>query len=131
MFRGSSWHRVEAFTGRRWSLVAFLHPDLAGAEVNLAMLRGVGFRAVPSHRPSALAPTRVKVSKEVLSDPNVIYIGRGCSQLGLGPSIWGNPFKAKGKFDVKRVVKAYKAHLSKTPVLLKELEALLIDSCAS
>ena len=124
LFRGGSWHRVAAFTGRRWSLVAFLHPDLAGSSFDMVVLKSLGFRAVASHRPSLIAPRRIKVSKEALADPAFVYIGRGCSRYGLGPSVWGNPFKPSGKYDKKRALKAYKALLTKSPGLLKELEML-------
>ena len=124
LFEGDSWHRVEAFSGRRWSLVAFLHPDLLEKDVSTSALKDFGFRAVPSHRPSLSLPRRVVVSRVLLADPRVVYIGRGCTRLGLGPSVWGNPFRAKGRKDVKKVVKAYKAHLSKSPGLLRELESL-------
>ena len=98
LFRGSDPHRAEAFSGSRWSLVAYLHPGVAEVDQGRrSELGGLGFRCSPASSSGFVAPTRLLVSKDALSDPDFVYIGRGDLKLGLPPSRWGNPFRINRK----------------------------------
>jgi hypothetical protein len=41
--------------------------------------------------------------KTVMSDPDVVYIGRG--------SVWGNPFRMSSEKDREGVIRLYREHL--------------------
>ena len=72
-------HKVDAFNGFRWSLVAFHHPDFGRprSDNEKLELRRLGFRLASCDAPSTSPPTRVKISKANVSDPACVYIGRG------------------------------------------------------
>ena len=66
VFDQGSDHRVCAFQGYRWSVVAFTHSDSSrpGAAREALELRSLGFRPSSSDLPSSIPPTRARISKE-------------------------------------------------------------------
>ena len=89
IFDASMEHRSRPFYGQRMSVVAFRHPAaFALTSQERGRLKALGF--VLDDPAAAIHPTRIGWNPERLSDPRVLYIGRGSSQHGLQNSYWCN-----------------------------------------
>ena len=58
------------------------------------------------------------------SDPKQLYIGRGSPALGLGPSVWGNPFKIGRDGSREVVIAKFRSWLLGQPALSQKLMGL-------
>ena len=59
--------------------------------------------------------------------PGDVYVGRGDTRRGLGPSKWGNPFKISKKRTREQAVAEYARHLRESESLTKSLGELRAD----
>ena len=75
----------------------------------------------PQSAPARAPPVRVQVTAGLLQQPDVVYIGRGSSELGLGPSLWGDPYKITPSRTRRQAVVAYRRHLAASPRLRSRL----------
>ena len=73
----------------------------------------------------ASRPSRVRLQGVARRLPDGwIYIGRGSSKYGLGPSVWANPFRIGRDGDRDHCIELFRCHLRAFPALLARLPEL-------
>ena len=121
-------HRAEGHVGDRMSLVAYMHPKWDKEEDQpatlSAMVRQMGFRPGSSCLPVITLPTRIQISREVMSQEDVVYIGRGHQGLGLKKSKRATPYPICTTRNRKKALKDFRRYLASSTPLQESLEEL-------
>ena len=116
--------RVEHQEGDSILVFAFPRPNVTDVKASLRKdLLDLGFKLSGEDRPEIVPPSRVFVSKEMLLEEDVVYIGRGHA-FGAEASIGATLSKCRKTIPRKKVIKAFRQFLSRTPAFLKNLESL-------